>query len=376
MIYSKEDILVESTLACDIARISTASELMTEAYIDQMIESDTIESFFESGGSALEAIKKGILGAVQKIITFLRQQLEKLSDMLGEGEMKELMKEDPVPVLPEEYKKMLDKCDTWMSPKIPDMKEFFKLMQEADAVMDKYSDYIESTLSHVLDSKTFSLNNFFHGKEKMLAVDPDEISKMCYNATCEYGEVYAKIRKCLNNTRAMTKDDVYVMAEYGMKSVKELRTYEKKLAKFNDYLIKSFQKLEKVSSYGDPGSKRVHIMNKENKHHDEEDYTSTRYGYESADNGFDNHAWAMFLEAEESAGAIGKVKAICSKLMSSFNAMASKHSGLSTLIAGIMKQIKAFLKSVKEKKREIIAAAKKGKSVEKDDKKTDKKGDK
>ena len=348
---------------------------MTEAYIDQMIESDTIESFFESGGSALEAIKKGILGAVQKIITFLRQQLEKLSDMLGEGEMKELMKEDPVPVLPEEYKKMLDKCDTWMSPKIPDMKEFFKLMQEADAVMDKYSDYIESTLSHVLDSKTLSLNNFFHGKEKLLAVDPDEINKMCYNATCEYGEVYAKIRKCLNNTRAMTKDDVYVMAEYGMKSVKELRAYEKKLAKFNDYLIKSFQKLEKVSSYGDPSSKRVHIMNKETKHHDE-DYTSTRYGYESADNGFDNHAWAMFLEAEESAGAIGKVKAICSKLMSNFNAMASKHSGLSTLIAGIMKQIKAFLKSVKEKKREIIAAAKKGKSVEKDDAKTDKKGDK
>ena len=348
---------------------------MTEAYIDQMIESDTIESFFESGGSALEAIKKGILGAVQKIITFLHQQLEKLSDMLGEGEMKELMKEDPVPVLPEEYKKMLDKCDTWMSPKIPDMKEFFKLMQEADAVMDKYSDYIESTLSHVLDSKTLSLNNFFHGKEKLLAVDPDEINKMCYNATCEYGEVYAKIRKCLNNTRAMTKDDVYVMAEYGMKSVKELRVYEKKLAKFNDYLIKSFQKLEKVSSYGDPSSKRVHIMNKETKHHDE-DYTSTRYGYESADNGFDNHAWAMFLEAEESAGAIGKVKAICSKLMSNFNAMASKHSGLSTLIAGIMKQIKAFLKSVKEKKREIIAAAKKGKSVEKDDAKTDKKGDK
>lgn len=375
MIYSKEDILVESTLACDIARISTASELMTEAYIDQMIESDTIESFFESGGSALEAIKKGILGAVQKIITFLRQQLEKLSDMLGEGEMKELMKEDPVPVLPEEYKKMLDKCDTWMSPKIPDMKEFFKLMQEADAVMDKYSDYIESTLSHVLDSKTFSLNNFFHGKEKMLAVDPDEINKMCYNATCEYGEVYAKIRKCLNNTRVMTKDDVYVMAEYGMKSVKELRAYEKKLAKFNDYLIKSFQKLEKVSSYGDPSSKRVHLMNKETKHHDE-DYSSTRYGYESADNGFDNHAWAMFLEAEESAGAIGKVKAICSKLMSNFNAMASKHSGLSTLIAGIMKQIKAFLKSVKEKKREIIVAAKKGKSVEKDDKKADKKGDK
>lgn len=375
MIYSKEDILVESTLACDIARISTASELMTEAYIDQMIESDTIESFFESGGSALEAIKKGILGAVQKIITFLRQQLEKLSDMLGEGEMKELMKEDPVPVLPEEYKKMLDKCDTWMSPKIPDMKEFFKLMQEADAVMDKYSDYIESTLSHVLDSKTFSLNNFFHGKEKMLAVDPDEINKMCYNATCEYGEVYTKIRKCLNNTRAMTKDDVYVMAEYGMKSVKELRAYEKKLAKFNDYLIKSFQKLEKVSSYGDSSSKRVHLMNKETKHHDE-DYTSTRYGYESTDNGFDNHAWAMFLEAEESAGAIGKVKAICSKLMSNFNAMASKHSGLSTLIAGIMKQIKAFLKSVKEKKREIIAAAKKGKSVEKDDAKTDKKGDK
>lgn len=375
MIYSKEDILVESTLACDIARISTASELMTEAYIDQMIESDTIESFFESGGSALEAIKKGILGAVQKIITFLHQQLEKLSDMLGEGEMKELMKEDPVPVLPEEYKKMLDKCDTWMSPKIPDMKEFFKLMQEADAVMDKYSDYIESTLSHVLDSKTFSLNNFFHGKEKMLAVDPDEINKMCYNATCEYGEAYAKIRKCLYNTRAMTKDDVYAMAEYGMKSVKELRAYEKKLAKFNDYLIKSFQKLEKVSSYGDPSSKRVHLMNKDTKHHDE-DYTSARYGYESADNGFDNHAWAMFLEAEESAGAIGKVKAICSKLMSNFNAMASKHSGLSTLIAGIMKQIKAFLKSVKEKKREIIAAAKKGKSVEKDDKKTDKKGDK
>ena len=89
MIYSKEDILVESTLACDIARISTASELMTEAYIDQMIESDTIESFFESGGSALEAIKKGILGAVQKIITFLHQQLEKLSDMLGEGETHE-----------------------------------------------------------------------------------------------------------------------------------------------------------------------------------------------------------------------------------------------------------------------------------------------
>ena len=84
----------------------------------------------------------------------------------------------------------------------------------------------------------------------------------------------------------------------------------------------------------------------------------------------------MFLEAEESAGAIGKVKAICSKLMSNFNAMASKHSGLSTLIAGIMKQIKAFLKSVKEKKREIIAAAKKGKSVEKDDEKANKKGDK
>lgn len=362
MIYSKEEIMLEANLACDIAKITTASELMTESYIDQMIEADSIDSFFESGGNALEALKKGLIGAIQKVITFLRTQLEKLSDMIGEGEMKELMKEDPVPVLPEEYKKMLDKCDTWMSPKIPDMKKFFELMQEADAVMEKYSDYIERTLSHVLDSKTFSLNNFFNGKEKYIAVDMEEVDKMCYNATCDYGEVYAKIQKCLNNTRPMKQEDVYVMAEYGMKSIRELRVYEKKLAKFNDYLMKSFEKLKKVSSYGDSNSKRINVMSQEHKTRPDDYVVNRKMSLnESVEDSYTNSEMAMYLEAEKSADAIGKVQSICSKLIGKFNAIASKHAGLSSAIAGIMNQIKSYLKSIKEKKREIIASAKKDK---------------
>lgn len=362
MIYSKEEIMLEANLACDIAKITTASELMTESYIDQMIEADSIDSFFESGGNALEALKKGLIGAIQKVITFLRTQLEKLSDMIGEGEMKELMKEDPVPVLPEEYKKMLDKCDTWMSPKIPDMKKFFELMQEADAVMEKYSDYIERTLSHVLDSKTFSLNNFFNGKEKYIAVDMEEVDKMCYNATCDYGEVYAKIQKCLNNTRPMKQEDVYVMAEYGMKSIRELRVYEKKLAKFNDYLMKSFEKLKKVSSYGDSNSKRINVMSQDHKTRPDDYVVNRKMNLnESVEDSYTNSEMAMYLEAEKSADAIGKVQSICSKLIGKFNAIASKHAGLSSAIAGIMNQIKSYLKSIKEKKREIIASAKKDK---------------
>ena len=365
MVFTKEDIMMEATLASDITRIQTVSDLLVESFLDQMVEADNIDSFFEAGGNALEAVKKAVFGTLKKIIDFLHDQLEKLSDKLSDGELESLMKDDPVPSLPPEYQAMIDQCNKKMSPKIPDMKEFFSLMQDADAVMDKYTKYIEDTSSHVISDKSLHLRTFVSGRQKWIAIDPEEIEKMSYKAVCEYGEAYGRIQKCLKNKRAMTVDDVRQMAAHGMKSLSELRAYEKKLRKFNDYLIKSFDKLRKVSKYG-PKLATTTVYSKGSKEVDGRMTTKDTYDHEKMESveesvAYENSDIAMFYEAEESAGAISAIRGIMSKMMSSFNQMATKHAGLVSAVTGVLTSIKGFLKARKEEIKSIVAKAKSGK---------------
>ena len=367
MVFTKEDIMMEATLASDITRIQTVSDMLVESFLDQMVEADNIDSFFEAGGNALEAVKKAVFGTLKKIIDFLHDQLEKLSDKLSDGELESLMKEEPVPPsLPPEYQVMIEKCNKRFSPKLPDMKEFFKLMQDADAVMDKYTKFIEDTSSHVISEKSFHLFNFNGGKKKWIAFDPEEIEKTAYKAICEYGEAYNRIEKCLKDTRPMQVDDVYQMAEHGMKSIKELRAYEKKLRKFNDYLIKSFDKLGKLSGYG-PKNAKSRVYTKGSVEVSNNVTTKDSYDhktYESVENPgvtYEKSEIAMFYEAEETAGAISAIRGIMTKLMSGFNSIATKHARLAASVSGVLNSIKSFLKARKDEIKSIVAKAKSGK---------------
>ena len=375
MVYSVEEIMLEANLASDLTRIQTTSDMMVESYLDRMVDAEYIDSFFEAGGNALETIKKTIMTMLKKIIDFLHDQLEKASNALSDGELESLMHEEPVPSLPPEYEKLIAKCNKRLSPKIPDMKEFFKLMQDAEEVMDKYTKFIEDTAAHVISEKSFHLRNLTGGKQKYIAIDREEIEKTAYKAVCEYGEVYNRIEKCLKNTRAMSVDDVHQMAEHGMKSIKELRAYEKKLNKFNDYLIKSFEKLGKLSTYG-PSNAKATVYSKGSKQVSGE--TKETYGHVSESAVYENSEIAMFYEAEETAGAISVIQGIMTKLISGFNQIMTKHAHLTASVTSVLNTIKTFLKARRDQIRAIVASAKKKSPKESEEKPTKKvkKGDK
>lgn len=127
MIFSKDEILMESAFFGDLTRINVAADMMCEHYMDLMdfSEDDVVE---ESVSSVLDTIGKMIKSTFERLKKFIRDKIEYIKRC---SQMKKLKG-----IVTALDKQMLKDIPGDAKVEVPDIKAAYKYMDEIDKAVD------------------------------------------------------------------------------------------------------------------------------------------------------------------------------------------------------------------------------------------------
>ena len=127
MVYSKNDIILESAFFGDLTRINVATDMMCEHYLDLMdfSDDDVIE---ESVSSVLTTIGKMIKSTFERLKKFIRDKIEYIKRC---SQMKKLKG-----IVTALDKQMLKDIPGDAKVEVPDIKAAYKYMDEIDKAVD------------------------------------------------------------------------------------------------------------------------------------------------------------------------------------------------------------------------------------------------
>lgn len=136
MIYSKDDIILESGICADITQISVACDMMIESFVDSADEEYTLE---EAGNKALQSIKASLMAIIEKIKKFIQEAARNVRDKINQKKIKMALD-------------TLRKAEVIKS-KGPDVLKAHELLKKYEDMVDKYLSELDNVLDNVEDSE-------------------------------------------------------------------------------------------------------------------------------------------------------------------------------------------------------------------------------
>lgn len=142
MIFTKNDIMMESELYGEITRISTACDMMIETFI----ESSDEDTFEEAGGKVFDSIKSAASSIIEKIKKFIQDSAKAIREKMDKRKIEKALQ-----TLKEFDMKDFEK--TAGTKKGPDILKAYDLLMKYEDLVAKYIDQIDTLFEGVKDSK-------------------------------------------------------------------------------------------------------------------------------------------------------------------------------------------------------------------------------
>lgn len=87
MVFTKNEIMLESTNAADITRIEVACDMMIESFLDGMTE----DTYYENAEKTISTIKQKVKSTIEKIVAFIKKCAESVKKALDERKIKKTL---------------------------------------------------------------------------------------------------------------------------------------------------------------------------------------------------------------------------------------------------------------------------------------------
>lgn len=142
MVFTKNDILLESSLYGEIERISTACDMMIESFIDGSDE----DTFEEAGNKVFNSIKSAASSIIEKIKKFIQDSVKSIREKMDKRKIQKAI----------DTLKNFDMKDAEKMFKVkkgPDVLKAYNLLMKYEDLVEKYVDQIDTLFEGVKDSK-------------------------------------------------------------------------------------------------------------------------------------------------------------------------------------------------------------------------------
>lgn len=138
MVFTKNDILLESTCMGDIAQISVACDLMMESFVDGSDE----YTFEEAGGKVFDSIKSAACSIIEKIKKFITDSARAIKDKMDKKKL-----ENAIKTLKDFDMKNVEK--DFKIRKGPDVLKAYDLLMKYEDLVDKYIGQLETSFDNM-----------------------------------------------------------------------------------------------------------------------------------------------------------------------------------------------------------------------------------
>lgn len=142
MVFTKNDILLESSLYGEIERISTACDMMIESFIDGSDE----DTFEEAGNKVFNSIKSAASSIIEKIKKFIQDSVKSIREKMDKRKIQKAI----------DTLKNFDMKDAEKMFKVkkgPDVLKAYNLLMKYEDLVEKYVSQIDTLFEGVKDSK-------------------------------------------------------------------------------------------------------------------------------------------------------------------------------------------------------------------------------
>lgn len=140
MVFTKNDIMLESTCMGDIAQISVACDLMMESFVDGSDE----DTFEEAGGKVFDSIKSAASAIIEKIKKFITDSIRSIKDKMDKKKI-----ENAIKTLKEFDMKKAEK--EFKIRKGPDVLKAYDLLMKYEDMVDKYIGQLDTSFENMTD---------------------------------------------------------------------------------------------------------------------------------------------------------------------------------------------------------------------------------
>lgn len=140
MVFTKNDIMLESTCMGDIAQISVACDLMMESFVDGSDE----DTFEEAGGKVFDSIKSAASAIIEKIKKFITDSIRSIKDKMDKKKI-----EDAIKTLKDFDMKKAEK--EFKIRKGPDVLKAYDLLMKYEDMVDKYIGQLDTSFENMTD---------------------------------------------------------------------------------------------------------------------------------------------------------------------------------------------------------------------------------
>ena len=202
MIYTKEDILLESEFCGDMVSIYRSTDMILDSIMESVDTITDVDMFMESGSDVFKGIITQIKAIFQRIKEFAKAQIQKVKEFKEAQKYKAIM-------TPAAKAQILRIKEGEKIP-CPNMKDILTYCSDYEKVCEEYFSYVDDELQKLYSDPKYDVQKIVDAGEK--AVD-------------DASEIAKKIRSALADKHDMTVKDVYEMLEYGFKSTEEIYTY-------------------------------------------------------------------------------------------------------------------------------------------------------
>lgn len=202
MIYTKEDILLESEFCGDMVSIYRSTDMILDSIMESVDTITDVDMFMESGSDVFKGIIAQIKAIFQRIKEFAKAQIKKVKEFKEAQKYKAIM-------TPAAKAQILRIKEGEKIP-CPNMKDILTYCSDYEKVCEEYFSYVDDELQKLYNDPKYDVQKIVDAGEK--AVD-------------DASEIAKKIRSALADKHDMTVKDVYEMLEYGFKSTEEIYTY-------------------------------------------------------------------------------------------------------------------------------------------------------